>query len=237
VAATGTGEQRGELLLRLARNVTARHEVEDVLAEALRSLRSVVDFDGGSIQLLDDEGFIQMAAADPVAPAHVMAQRVPLGASVAGRVILTEQPVYLRDISSGPGSDGGKRVSEGVRSYLGVPLVADGAAIGLLQIDSSTADAWSPADRETLVAAAPIVAAAIQNARAYARADLARLAAEASEARLANALRLVSDAQAAVASGDRDELASRLNDLAALLNGAGPLPPFRFPMQKATSCR
>ena len=89
---------RAGLLLRLARQITGRHDLDDVLSEVMRCLRPLVHFGGGSIQLLDDEGWIQMAASDPVAPAHVMSQRIPLGASVAGRVILTETPVYLPDL-------------------------------------------------------------------------------------------------------------------------------------------
>src|SRR3954471_20683413 len=89
---------RAGLLLRLARQITGRHDLDDVLAEALRCLRPLVDFGGGSIQLLDDEGWIRMAASDPIAPPHVMSQRIPLASSVAGRVILTEHPVYLPDL-------------------------------------------------------------------------------------------------------------------------------------------
>src|SRR5436305_11694146 len=89
---------RFALVLALTRQVTSRHDLDDVLTATLRCLRPLVDFGGGSIQLLDDEGWIQMAAADPVAPAHVLAQRVPLGTSVAGRIVLTEQPVYIADL-------------------------------------------------------------------------------------------------------------------------------------------
>src|SRR3954449_4511556 len=136
------GHQVDSLLLRLARQVTARQDLDDVLAEALRCLRPLLSFGGGSIQLLDDEGWIQMAASDPVAPEHVMTQRVPLGSSIAGRVILTEQAVYLPDLNLSKMPGPAKRVSTGVRSYFGVPLVADGRAIGVLQIDASAADAW-----------------------------------------------------------------------------------------------
>src|SRR4051794_25923209 len=106
-----------ELLMNLARQVTARHDLEDVLAEVFRCLRPLARFGGGSIQLLDDDGWIQMAASDPAAPDHIRAQRVPLGGSVAGRVVLTEQPIYLPDIADTYGADG-KPVSTGVRSYL-----------------------------------------------------------------------------------------------------------------------
>src|SRR4051812_35986602 len=96
------GHQVDSLLLRLARQVTARQDLDDVLGEALRCLRPLMSFGGGSIQLLDDEGWIQMAASDPIAPEHVMEQRVPLGSSIAGRVILTEQAVYLPALTVPP---------------------------------------------------------------------------------------------------------------------------------------
>src|SRR5437588_9549090 len=114
---------RSAMLVRLTRQVTARHDLDDVLSETFRCLRPLVAFAGGSSQLVDDEGWIQMVAADPVAPDHVLAQRVPLGTSVAGRIILTEQPVYLPDIEVETlPLQRRKSVSNGVRSYLGVPL-------------------------------------------------------------------------------------------------------------------
>ena len=72
MAAPATSD-RFALVLALTRQVTSRHDLDDVLSATLRCLRPLVQFGGGSIQLLDDEGWIQMASADPVAPAHVMA--------------------------------------------------------------------------------------------------------------------------------------------------------------------
>jgi GAF domain-containing protein len=201
---------RFALVLALTRQVTSRHDLDDVLSATLRCLRPLVEFGGGSIQLLDDEGWIQMAAADPVAPAHVMAQRVPLGTSVAGRIVLTEQPVYLQDLQRDERPRGGRRaVATGVRSYFGIPLLADGAAIGVLQVDSPVPDAWTDEEREIFLAVAPIVASAIQNARAHARAETARSAASAAARRLQEARQLVISIQTAREAGD-EELAERL---------------------------
>jgi GAF domain-containing protein len=189
---------RAALLLRLARQITGRRKLDDVLADVFDCLRPLVDFGGGSIQLLDEEGWIQMAASDPIAPAHVMSQRIPLASSVAGRVILTEHPIYLPDIEADNDvseQPPGRRVSSGVRSYFAVPLVADGRAIGLLQVDSSEPSAWSDADRATFLAAAPIVAAAIQNARAQECVSAAQSRAETIEKRLEDAQHLVAVAQ------------------------------------------
>lgn len=214
---------RADLLLRLARQITGRHDLDDVLAEVFRSLRPLVEFGGGSIQLLDDEGWIQMAACDPIAPAHVMSQRIPLGGSVAGRVILTEHPVYLPDIATQDeapaGQPPGRRVSTGVRSYFAVPLVADGRAIGVLQIDSPQADAWADGERAVFLAAAPVVAAAIQNARAHHQVSAASGRAKSVEKRLADAQHLVAAARLSLRNGDRVALDRQLSRIEALLGG------------------
>lgn len=227
---------RAGLMLRLARQITGRHDLDDVLAEVIQCLRPLVDFGGGSIQLLDDDGWIRMAASDPIAPAHVMAQRIPLGSSVAGRVVLTEHPVYLPDIEAEPGapaSAAGRPVSTGVRSYLGVPLVADGRAIGVLQVDASKPDAWTEAERATFLCAAPIIAAAIQNARSQDRVSSAQLRTDAIEKRLAAARHLVAAARASVRNGDRLQLERQLSRIDELLSGVEPRGAFvQLPRQR-----
>ena len=224
-------------LLRLTRNVTARHDLDDVLTETFRSLRPLVDFGGGSIQLLDDEGWIQMVASDPVAPAHVMAQRVPLGTSVAGRVILTEQPIYLADLQLAqlPGSN--RRISSGVRSYFAVPLVADGRAIGVLQVDASVPNGFSEEQRLLFVSAAPVVAAAIQNARAHARAAAARAHTENAERRAHEARHILGTAQACLEAGDTLELARQLGRLEQVLGvvAAETQAGVRLPRQRVAA--
>jgi len=208
---------RFALVLRLARQVTGRHDLDDVLTETFRCLRPLVTFGGGSIQLIDHDGWIQMAAADPPAPSHVLAHRVPLGTSVAGRIVLTEQPAYLPDLLAEAPTNKHKAVSNGVRSYFGVPLLADGAAIGVLQVDSPEPDAWSDEDREIFLAVAPIVASAIQNARAHARAESARTQSIAAGGRLLEARRAVAALREACESGDAAEFDAAFAQLEAVL--------------------
>src|SRR3954467_12442849 len=172
---TGSDAQDGrahELLTTLARNVTARLDLADVLAATFAELRKLVTFTGGSIQLVDDEGWIRFAATDPVAARELFEARIPLDSTVAGRIVLTERPVYLPDIlSEGLNAPPPKAnlSPDGVRSYFGVPLLAEGRALGVLQIDSTQTNAWDETDRMLIVCVAPLVAAAIQNARAQAR--------------------------------------------------------------------
>lgn len=202
--AIGARDGRLALVLDLARQVTARRNLDDVLATTFACLRPMLAFTGGSIQLLDDDGWIRMAATDPAAPAHVLAMRIPLGSTVGGRIVLTEQPVYVADVLADSAVPADRRkagnLSRGVRSYLGVPLVAEGRAIGLIQIDSAEPDAWDEDERVLLSSVAPIVAAAIQNARAHAvQQDAARRLAEA-ETRVGQAREALATLLPAVAS-------------------------------------
>ncbi|MFL6239238.1 MAG: GAF domain-containing protein [Actinomycetes bacterium] len=170
-------EARHELIGNLARNVTARLDLGDVLSVTFAELRGIVRFTGGSIQLVDDDGWIRLAAADPVAADELYDLRIPIDSTVAGRIILTERAVYLPDITRElPQAPPKANLSPGgVRSYFGAPLLAEGRAIGVLQIDSVLADAWDDTERMLISCVAPIVAAAIQNARAQARVNAAHV--------------------------------------------------------------
>jgi GAF domain-containing protein len=172
-AQTEPGDARHLLISNLTRNVTARLDLGDVLAATLSELRLLLRFGGGSIQLIDDDGWIRLAAADPAATDELFDVRIPLDSTVAGRIVLSERPVYLPDLDADhtlPAAPPKANLSPGgVRSYFGVPLLAEGHAIGVLQIDSPDADAWDDTERMLVVCVAPVVAAAIQNARSQAR--------------------------------------------------------------------
>src|SRR3954463_703149 len=161
-----------ELTSSLARNVTARLDLTDVLTATLSELRTLITFTGGSIQLVDDEGWIRLAAADPAAADELFDARIPLDSTVAGRIVLTERPIYLPDIHATEALTApppkANLSPDGVRSYFGVPLLAEGRAIGVLQLDSNKPAAWDDTERMLVVCVAPVVAAAIQNARAQA---------------------------------------------------------------------
>jgi transcriptional regulator with GAF, ATPase, and Fis domain len=219
---TGAGtSSRCALAIRIARLVTARHDLDDVLSEAFRALRPELGCLQGSIQLLDDEGWIRIAAAHPSPAEPAMTQRVPLGSSVAGRVVLTEQSVYLSDLQAGA-----QRVqrlnpiANDCRSYFAVPLVADGAAVGLIAIESAQSDAWSADQRDCFESIAPIIGAAIQNARSHARVTAARASAASAARRLQESRQLVAAARAALRRGDSFDAEKLLHRIEQVLDEA-----------------
>lgn len=163
--------RRYRLMLDLARDVTGRLDLADVLASSFVALRQLVHFTGGSIQLVENAR-LRLAATDPPATPEALTASIPLGQGVGGGIAATGEPRYLPDITCSPEVSPGRRaqsVSGGVRSYFGVPLVTAGEVIGVLQIDSLEVDAFSEEDRVTVLAFTPILAAAVQNARLFAR--------------------------------------------------------------------
>ena len=163
--------QRFRLLLDAARDVTACVDLPSVLERSFSALRTFVEFTGGSIQLVDGD-VVRLAATDPPATPEALAMSIPLGQGIGGGIALSGEPRYLPDISIVSAVTPGRRsksTSSGVRSYYGVPLVAEGRIIGVLQVDSTEIDAFDEADRLLVLSFASVVAAALQNIRMFER--------------------------------------------------------------------
>jgi signal transduction histidine kinase len=155
------------LLARVAREIGPALELQGVLAAVLESMRSLVEFRGGTVQLTDERG-VYIAASDPPASEEVMASRVPIGSGLSGRVISTGQTIYSTDLQNDPRVDPAqarKGSNAPSRSYLAVPLVVLGTTTGVLQIDSNTVDAFDTDDIAVLEGLAVQVAGSIESAR------------------------------------------------------------------------
>ena len=163
--------RRYRVLLESARDISACLDLDSVLARSFSALRKVISFTGGSIQVVDGD-VIRLAATDPPATPEAMLASIPIGQGIGGTIAATGEPRYLPDITivaSLAASTAAKTTSHGVRSYYGVPLVAEGRIIGVLQIDSHEIDAFDEQDRLLVLSFASVVAAAVQTARLFSR--------------------------------------------------------------------
>lgn len=168
---TRTLNETGELLLDLTRRLTSTLDLQEVLDLSLASLRSLIRFEGGSIQMVRDDA-LMIVAADPAPPPEVFHMRLPVGSGLGGRVVETGVAVYSGDVTDDPRVSQtlpATAVSGGVRSYFGAPLIAHGEVVGLVQIDSSDRDAFADDDRALVIAFVPTISAAVQNATLHAR--------------------------------------------------------------------
>jgi GAF domain-containing protein/anti-sigma regulatory factor (Ser/Thr protein kinase) len=92
--------------------------------------------------------------------------RIPLGAGFAGRVVAERRPIFLPDVS--PKSVVNPiLIEKGLRSMLGVPLLVEGRALGVLHVGSLVPREFSDSDAELLQLAADRIAIAIDHARLF----------------------------------------------------------------------
>jgi signal transduction histidine kinase len=155
------------LLADVAHDLGPAIELEPVLDRVLEAMRSMVDFRGGAICLVED-GHVRVAASDPPLDEQMLTARVPVGSGLSGSAVATGQPVYSPDIRVDLRMDPelrriGSRV--GIVTYLAVPLVCVGEVVGVLQIDSGTTDAFDIDDLNVLEGLAIQVAGSIESAR------------------------------------------------------------------------
>ncbi|MBA3653698.1 MAG: GAF domain-containing protein [Actinobacteria bacterium] len=169
-----SAEQRLERLLELqalladvSHRIGPALELAPVLQTVLDAMRSLVEFRGGSICLVDDRG-VYVAAADEDITPEMAGARVPVGTGLAGRAVATGEPVYSPDLDNDDRVDPNLRrlrTNLPTKSYLGVPLVCLGRVIGVLQVDSVDTDAFMDEDHRLLQGLAMQVAGAIESAR------------------------------------------------------------------------
>jgi signal transduction histidine kinase len=160
------------LMASVAREIGPALELERVLQIVLGAMRSLLDFNGGSVGLIDEQG-VYMAAWDPhdaVSPDVAATLRVPIGKGIAGRVVQHGVTMYSADLRTDPRVDPdsvGRNTNTKIVSYLAVPLVVLGEVIGMIQVDSNDIDAFDRDDQLLLEGLATQVAGSIESARRF----------------------------------------------------------------------
>jgi K+-sensing histidine kinase KdpD len=157
------------VLARVAATLGPDLDIDEVLTSVLTAMRKIVDFKGGTVQLLDDRG-VYIAASDPPIPDEMQSLRLRVGEGISGRVITTGRALWSGNIKTDERVSGAMRTAgtnADTASYLAVPLVCLGEVIGALQIDSKEVDAFDEDDVTLLEGLAAQVAGVIESARRY----------------------------------------------------------------------
>lgn len=200
--------------------MTGSLDLQEVLNLSFAAIRRLLDFGGGSIQLIE-EGMLELAATEPRATAEALTVRIPVGQGVSGTIAATGEPIYIPDILEDSRVHPVGRVkatSPGVRSWFGAPLILSGSTIGVVQIDSPRVDAFTEETRALMLAFCPTIAASVQNALLFRR-ELAALG------ELREAERLKSDFLAVITHELRTPITSIVGFAETLSARAGSLDP------------
>jgi signal transduction histidine kinase len=145
----------------------AHLQLEELLGALLERTRDMLDADTCAILLLDEERQELVArAAVGIEEEVEQGVRIPVGRGFAGRVAADRAPVVLDDVDHADVLNPILR-EKGIKSLLGVPLLARGAPIGVLHVGSLTKRKFTRDDTELLQLVAERVGLAIERARLH----------------------------------------------------------------------
>ena len=166
-AAEQAARRRIEHVQSLTDATLAHLEVDELLGILLPRIRDVLAADTCAVLLLDeDTNELVARAAVGIEDEVEQGMRIPLGTGFAGRIAAERRPIILDDIDSADAVD--PILHElGIRSMTGVPLIAAGEAIGVLQVGSVIPRRFTGDDVQLLQLAADRAAIAIEHARLF----------------------------------------------------------------------
>ena len=146
----------------------SRLEDRDLLAELLDRVREILQADTAAVLLLDfSSGQLIATAAAGLEEEVRQGVRIPVGRGFAGRIAAERRPVILDHVDHTTVLNP-ILWAKGIRSLMGVPMVAGGKVIGVLHVGSLTPRRFTSHDTELLQLTADRAAAAVQSMTAQA---------------------------------------------------------------------
>ncbi len=140
----------------------AHLSVESLLDELLIRVRELLRADTAAVLLLDEPNQELVATAAKGLEEEVeQGVRLPVGGGFAGRIAATGVPVILEDVDHGKVLNP-LLLKRGIRSLLGVPLIAGGSTIGVMHVGTLVPRRFDSDDVELLQLVADRVALAVR---------------------------------------------------------------------------
>lgn len=163
--------ERSRTLLEINNAIISDLTQEPLFHAIAQALRRVVPFDRIAIFLHDPEkDVLRLFVLESSLPSTYFTVNLEMlpGESHVGWVFQNQRPLLRRDLErEREYAMEDQAFADGVLSYVIVPLVARGKAVGVLAVASTTTNQYSQEDAEFLQEAANQIALAIENMKAY----------------------------------------------------------------------
>lgn len=162
-------QRQAQTLRRVNRVLSETLNLDQILPLILEQLELVIPSDGSSIYLLIEGGIQVKAWRGEYSPYKV--QEIIAVDELWGiaEVVRRKVPIFVPDVEQQPDW---KFVTDGpIKSWLGIPLIARGQVVGVLNIDGHAANQFDEADVSLARSFARQAALAIHNARLYGQAE------------------------------------------------------------------
>jgi anti-sigma regulatory factor (Ser/Thr protein kinase)/putative methionine-R-sulfoxide reductase with GAF domain len=141
--------------------------LEPLLAALLERTKEILDVDTVAVLLIDaGERELVARAAKGLEEEVERGVRIPIGAGFAGRIASERTPIFIADAERADIMNPILR-EKGVRSLLGVPLIVEARAVGVLHVGTLSPRIFTNEDATLLQLAAAQAAPAIERARLF----------------------------------------------------------------------
>ncbi|HEV2438548.1 MAG TPA: GAF domain-containing protein [bacterium] len=189
--------------------ILTRVGLDELLRELVRRLQRGLEVDTAAILLRENGALVPRAAAG-LEDEVERGLRIPLGRGFAGRIAAQGQPAILEDVDRADIFNPLLRQT-GLKSMLGVPLLAGGTVRGVLHVGSRRLRQFESHEIRLLQRAAEQIAPAIEHARA-----------READRRLIDSLRALNELVATLhAAGRIEQVMQAIADVAQGLSGGG----------------
>jgi putative methionine-R-sulfoxide reductase with GAF domain len=138
---------------------------DDLLVELLSRVKQILDGDTAAVLLLDSSSRQLIATAASGLEEEVrQGVRIPYGRGFAGRIAAERRPVILDHVDHSNVLNP-ILLTKGIRSLIGVPMLVNGAVIGVLHVGSIRKRVFTENDAQLLQLTADRAALAVQSLR------------------------------------------------------------------------
>ena len=166
---------RYERLMEISRQLNSTLDVMSLLNQIIDAATELTNTEQASILLIDPgTGELRFTASSNLSAGAMEAVPVPMEGSLAGWVATQGEPVLVEDTRDEKRffSQADQVFQFNTRNLLGVPMMAHGKIIGVVEaINKVDDDAWTEDDVNTLSTLAGQAAIAIENARLFQQSD------------------------------------------------------------------
>jgi len=144
-------------------------DVQPVLDTVMETAARLCDADSGSLRIREGNAYRAVSTTQTTEPEFWVALRqrtmVPGRDTVAGRVALEGRVVHIADIRADPDYAQPETVASGRRTMLGVPLLRDGAVLGMISLARDRVQPYTERQIELVRTFADQAVIAMENAR------------------------------------------------------------------------
>jgi len=155
-------------LAEIGEEINASLNLDRVLSKMATLIKRLIDYEIFTVMLVDEQSQMLINRfAVGYSQEMVENWRIPVGQGISGAAAADRRPILVADVRNDP-----RYINsiDSVRSELAVPLLFKNQVVGVIDIQSSQVDYFTPEQREILVLLASRLATAIENARLFERA-------------------------------------------------------------------